>query len=44
MGHRVYVFFEKSNVFDPYAMALARKTKATVTEIEVVGYLPQEIS
>ena len=44
MGHRLSVFFEKSNVFDPYAMALARKTKATVTEIQVVGHLPREIS
>ena len=44
MGHRLSVFFEKSNVFDPYAMALARKTKANVTEIQVVGHLPREIS
>ena len=43
-GHRLSVFFEKSNVFDPYAMALARKTKATVTQIQVVGHLPRDIS
>ena len=41
MGHRLSVFFEKSIVFYPYAMALARKT---VTEIQVVGHLPREIS
>ena len=44
MGHRLSVFFEKSNVFDPYIMALARKIKTTVTEIQVVGHLPREIS
>ena len=44
MRHRLSVFFEKSNVFDPYAMALARKTKTTVTEIQVVGHLHREIS
>ena len=44
MEHRLSVFFEKSNVFDPYAMALTQKTKATVTEIQVIGHLPQEIS
>ena len=38
IGHRLSVFFEKSNVFYPYA--LARKTKATVTEIQVVAHLP----
>ena len=44
MRHRLSAFFEKSNVFDPYAMTLVRKTKATVTEIQVVGHLPREIS
>ena len=44
MGHRLSVFFEKSNVFDPYAMALSQKNKPTVTEIQVVGHLPREIS
>ena len=44
MGHRLPVFFEKSNAFDAYAMALARKPKATVTEVQVVGDLPREIS
>ena len=44
MGHKLSVFFEKSNVFDPYAVALVQKIKATVTEIQVVGHLPREIS
>ena len=44
MGHKLSVAFEKSNVCDTYVMALARKTKATVTEIQVVGHLPREIS
>ena len=37
-------FYEKSNAYDPYAMALARSTQATVTGIDVVGHLPTEIS
>ena len=44
MGHRLSVFFEKSNVFDPYARALARKTKVTVTEIQDAGHLAREVS
>ena len=36
--------YEKSNVYDLYAIALARSTQATVTGIDVVGHLPREIS
>ena len=38
------LFYEKSNVYDPYAMVLARSTQATVTGIDVVCHLPREIS
>ena len=34
---------KKSNVYDLYAMALARSAQATVTGIDVVGHLPREI-
>ena len=41
---KLSISYEKSNVYDLYAMALARSTQATVTGIDVVGHLPREIS
>ena len=44
LRQKLSIFYEKSNVYDLYAMALARSTQATVTGIDVVGHLPREIS
>jgi hypothetical protein len=41
---KLSTFYKKSNVYDLYAMALARSTQATVTGIDVVCHLPREIS
>ena len=43
-GQKLSVFFKECNVYDSYALALARKTRATVAGKEVVGHLPREIS
>ena len=44
LRQKLSILYEKSNVYDLYAIALARSTQATVTGIDVVGHLPREIS
>ena len=43
LRQKLSILYEKSNVYDLYAIALARSTQATVTGIDVVGHLPREI-
>ena len=44
LRQKLPIFHEKSNVYDSYAMALARSTPATVAGNDVVGHLSREIS